>query len=152
MTRPVNIKQEKDIHLPVYALGITSSLSGIPAHSIRQYIDKGLLIPYKLDTNRHLFSASDINRLKHIHYLIHEQGLNFAGIRALMSVIPCWAIRKCSDRDRKDCKAYYENSHPCWEASEKGRLCKNEDCRVCEVYNCFSEDKDLKAVFRKLIP
>ncbi len=30
------------------------SLSEIPAHSIRQYIDIGLLIPFKLESKRHL--------------------------------------------------------------------------------------------------
>jgi hypothetical protein len=29
---------------PVYTLSTTSTLSGIPIHSIRQYIDKGLII------------------------------------------------------------------------------------------------------------
>lgn len=29
--------------VPVYTLGITSKLSNTPLHSIRQYIDKGLI-------------------------------------------------------------------------------------------------------------
>ena len=62
---------------PVYTLSIASQLSDIPAHSIRQYIDRGLLIPYKLDSKRHLFSKSDIIRLKNIHILIHNKGLNW---------------------------------------------------------------------------
>ena len=152
MTKSLEYNPVKDIHLPVYTLGVTSSLSGIPAHSIRQYIDRGLLIPYKLDSKRHLFSASDVDRLKHIHSQIQEQGLNFAGIRALMSMIPCWAMKECSESDRQECKAYYENSYPCWEASEKGRLCRNENCRECKVYQCCNGDKDLKSVFRELIP
>ena len=40
---------ETKVNDPVYTLGIASKLSGIPAHSIRQYIDRGLLIPYKLE-------------------------------------------------------------------------------------------------------
>jgi len=152
MTKVVKNNPENEINLPVYTLRVTSSLSGIPAHSIRQYIDKGLLIPYKLDSNRHLFSEGDIRRLKHIHLLIHERGLNFAGIRTLMSLIPCWAIRKCTAQDRQECQAYYDNSIPCWEASEKGRICKNENCRDCGVYNCWVGDRDLKTVFRELIP
>ena len=152
MAKALKINPVNDIHRPVYTLGVTSSLSGIPAHSIRQYIDKGLLIPYKLDSKRHLFSASDVERLKHIHFLIQEKGLNFAGIRTMMSMIPCWAIRQCSESDRQDCNAYYENGYPCWEASEKGRLCRNENCRECKVYNCCSGNKDLKTVFWELIP
>ena len=31
---------------PVYTLGVSAQLADIPAHSIRQYIDNGLLIPF----------------------------------------------------------------------------------------------------------
>ncbi len=142
---------ESDTNRPVYTLGIASQLSNIPAHSIRQYIDRGLLIPFKLDSKRHLFSPNDIHRLKNIHLLIHEKGLNFAGIRAVMAMLPCWAIRQCSESDRHSCNAYSENFYPCWEASEKGRMCKNENCRDCNVYKSISKEVDLKSVIKALI-
>ena len=135
----------------VYTLGVTSKLSGIPAHSVRQYIDKGLLIPYKLDSMRHLFSKNDVNRLKHIHQLIHEKGLNFAGIRALFSMIPCWAIVKCPEAERGDCEGYLSDLSPCWEATNKGPACKNKECRECAVYSCFSHSADLRSVIRELV-
>lgn len=142
---------ESESGKPVYTLGIASKLSDIPAHSIRQYIDRGLLIPFKLDSRRHLFSPNDINRLNNIHLLIHEHGLNFAGIKALMAMIPCWAIHPCSESDRQSCDAYSESTIPCWEASEKGRVCKNENCRECEVYKILSEEVNLKSVIKALI-
>lgn len=142
---------DSDANRPVYTLSIAAQLSGIPAHSIRQYIDRGLLIPLKLDSKRHLFSNNDIRRLHHIHILIHEKGLNFAGIRALMALIPCWAIRQCSESDRESCNAYTDNSYPCWEASQKGQMCKNEDCRECDVYKNISNEVDLKSVIKTLI-
>ena len=80
---------------PVYTLSIASTLSGIPVHSIRQYIYKGLIIPYKKESNRNLFSQVDILRLKYIHKLLVEDGLNIAGIQSILALIPCWAIRKC---------------------------------------------------------
>jgi hypothetical protein len=40
---------------PVYTLSVTADLSGIPVHSIRQYIDKGLMIPFKKESSRNLF-------------------------------------------------------------------------------------------------
>ena len=137
--------------MPVYTLGVAAQLSGIPAHSIRQYIDRGLLIPYKRESKRHLFSDQDISRLKQIHLMIHEKGLNFSGIRALMAMVPCWALRPCSAEDRAGCKAYLASSYPCWEASEKGRVCRNENCRECAVYQIFSRESDLKGVIRALV-
>ena len=142
---------ETNVNDPVYTLGIASKLSGIPAHSIRQYIDRGLLIPYKLDSKRHLFSPGDIKRLKHIHSLIQEHGLNFAGIRSLLAMVPCWAIRPCNESDRESCNAFKAVTYPCWEASEKGRLCRNDNCRECNVYLHLNEYGDFKSLIRALV-
>jgi hypothetical protein len=49
-----------DANNSLNTFGITSQFSNIPAHSNRQYIDRALLIPYKLDSKRLLFSANDI--------------------------------------------------------------------------------------------
>ena len=130
---------------PLFTLRIASKLSGIPAHSIRQYIDKGLLLPLKLDSKHHLFSQMDIVRLNHINEKIDKQGLNIAGIKALMAQIPCWAIRNCSVGNRKNCQAYNSTTSPCWEASQKGRECKNAECRECSVYIMVQENLELKS-------
>jgi len=136
---------------PVYTLSITSTLSGIPVHSIRQYIDRGLIIPFRKETNRHLFSQVDIVRLKYIHKLIVEDGLNIAGIRSVMALIPCWAIRKCSAVEREKCQAFNSNTFPCWEASEKGTMCKNMNCRECEVYRIVENYPDVKSYLKTLL-
>ena len=62
----------------VYTLSVTANLSGIPVHSIRQYIDKGLIIPFKKESSRNLFSQVDILRLKYIHKLLTQDGLNLS--------------------------------------------------------------------------
>ena len=136
---------------PVYTLSVASRLSGVPLHSIRQYIDKGLVLPYKKDSNRHLFSEMDIRRLKFIEIQLHEKGLNIAGIRAVLALIPCWSIRDCDPVDRKNCSAYTNDSLPCWEASEKGKECRNEDCRECEVYKIPGTGQGLKELFKTLL-
>jgi MerR family transcriptional regulator/heat shock protein HspR len=137
---------------PVYTLGIASSLSGIPVHSIRQYIDKGLIIPFRKESSHKLFSGVDILRLKYIHKLLEERGLNIAGIRALLAVIPCWALRNCLAEEREKCQAYQNDAYPCWEASEKGTLCKNTDCRECKVYRIVENYPDIKSFIKTRIP
>src|SRR4030042_3490780 len=136
--------------IPVYTLSVTADLSGIPDHSIRQYVDKGLIIPFKKESNRNLFSQVDILRLKYIHKLLDEDGLNIAGIRTLLALIPCWAIRHCSDEEREKCLAFMSVTYPCWEASEKGTLCKNTNCRECEVYGIAENHPDLKSFFKTI--
>jgi len=136
----------------VYTLSVTADLSGIPIHSIRQYIDKGLMIPFKKESSRNLFSMVDILRLKFIHKLLEKDGLNIAGIRTLLAIIPCWAIRHCSDEEREKCQAYISETNPCWEASEKGTLCKNTNCRECEVYRSVENYPDLKSFLKTIVP
>lgn len=136
---------------PLFTLKITSQLSELPAHSIRQYIDEGLIIPYKLESKRHLFSEYDIQRLRLIRHLIRDRGLNFTGIRALLAMIPCWGIRGCSKKDRNSCGAYSENFQPCWNASEKGRECLNVNCRDCEVYHIIDLELGIKTRLKSLI-
>jgi MerR family transcriptional regulator, heat shock protein HspR len=137
---------------PVYTLSVTAGLSKIPVHSIRQYIDKGLIIPFKKDSKRNLFSQVDIQRLTFIHKLLNEDGLNIAGIRTLLAHIPCWAIRKCSEKERRNCHAYHSDANPCWEASEKGTLCRNTSCRECEVYRIVENYPDVKSFLKTIIP
>jgi len=136
---------------PVYTLSTASGLSGIPVHSIRQYIDKGLIIPFKKKSNRNLFSQVDILHLQYIHYLLKEGGLNLAGIRSMLAIIPCWAIRKCPFSQRESCQAFQSNTYPCWEASEKGQGCKNTDCRECGVYRIVENYHDIKSFLKTLI-
>jgi MerR family transcriptional regulator/heat shock protein HspR len=136
---------------PLYTLSTTSTLTGIPIHSIRQYIDKGLIIPFKKESNRNLFSQVDILRLKYIQKLLNEDGLNIAGIRTLMAMIPCWALRQCSVEEREKCRAFHSAAYPCWEASGKGILCRNTNCRECEVYRIVENYPDMKSIFRTLI-
>jgi len=137
---------------PVYTLSTVSTLSGIPVHSIRQYIDKGLMIPFKKESNRNLFSQVDILRLKYIHKLLEQNGLNIAGIRSLLALIPCWTIRKCPNGEREKCQAYISETYPCWEASEKGTICRNTNCRECEVYASVEKYPDLKSFLKTIIP
>lgn len=137
---------------PIYTLGIASKLSQTPMHSIRQYVDKGLIIPFCTKTGRHLFSEVDVVRLKCIKHHLSAQGLNIAGIKALYALIPCWAIRKCSLDERHDCGAYKSSITACWEASDKSFSCLNTDCRQCEVYRIPENCGDLKNLIKNLLP
>ena len=148
MSEKTNIK--RDSTEPLYTLRIASRLSSTPTHSIRQYIDKGLVIPHRTSTNRHLFSEVDILRLKCIRKFLTDQGLNIAGINAMFSLVPCWIIKPCDKEDRESCDAYHSDSHPCWLSSKKGPKCRNSDCRVCEVYKLPEQCINLKDFIKKL--
>ena len=144
------ISVSKDTTDPLYTLSVASRLSNTPVHSIRQYIDKGLILPFKTPSNRNLFSEVDIARLKCIRRYLDVQGLNIAGINAIFSFVPCWILKPCSIEDRKECDAYESVSKPCWMASFKGPKCKNEDCRVCTVYRLPEQCTNMKSFIKQL--
>ena len=143
------MKSGNSIHDHIYTLGIASRLSGIPVHSIRQYIDKGLVLPYKTETRRHLFSEIDIQRLKNIKKYI-DSGLNIAGIRALYAQIPGYLINSCTDSECERCKAFHSSHLPCWVAIKEEVNCKDKDCRTCDVYKMADPVEDLKKFFLTL--
>ena len=142
-------KPDQNDSTAIYTLGVVSKLSGIPVHSILQYINKGLIIPFKKVSRRNLFSDADISRLKYIRHLLEDRGLNIAGIRALMAHVPCWSIHKCSEKDRKNCEAYHSSMKPCWEVTVKGSRCKNIECRQCSIYIFPLNKNDLKYLVKQ---
>lgn len=134
---------------PVYTLGVASKLSGIPPHSIRQYIEKGLVIPFRTETKRHLFSEIDILRLKSIKKYINS-GLNIAGLKALYAQVHGSMINSCVSDNCENCAAFVSSNLPCWVANKDNVKCLNKDCRTCEVYMMADPVEDLKEYFFKL--
>ncbi|MBL6990808.1 MAG: MerR family transcriptional regulator [Bacteriovoracaceae bacterium] len=106
----------------------------VSVHTLRLYESSGLIIPQRTESKRRLYSRNDIKRLGLIRYLIEEKGLNLAGIKLLLSLIPCWKIRKCSSKDQKKCDAFKTMKEPCWIVKNKCDLCAADDCRECPVY------------------
>ena len=117
-----------------HPIGMVAKMYKISVATLRMYEDKGLLIPKKSKGRHRLYNDFDIQRVKCIRKMIEEKGLNIAGIRMLLSAIPCWELKPCSEEDRKLCDAYHLSDKPCWLVENKGEACKNENCRECPVY------------------
>lgn len=134
---------------PLYPLRVAAELTGTSVYALRQYVDLGLIIPYKTPKNRRMYSKVDIHRILCIRKYLDEYGLNIAGIKALLAAVPCWAIKPCPEADRVKCDAFTSLDKPCWQVSIKGPTCQNVDCRECEVYRLHEECNDLKSIFKK---
>lgn len=155
----MNIPNQSESHheasagksVPLYPISIASKLTNTTVYTLRVYEDRGLIIPYRTNTGRRLYSDTDIARLHCIRKQIDEQGLNMAGIRSLMAIIPCWLLRPCTPEDRKQCGAYQSPADPCWQASDKSSACRNEDCRSCPVYHIPERYDDVKSLYKELL-
>jgi len=82
---------------PVYPLKIAAGLVGLSPRTIRLYEESELIEPARMGGNRErLYSEQDLQWLRCIRDMIHEEGLTVIAIRRLLDLIPCWEIRRCA--------------------------------------------------------
>lgn len=132
-----------------YPIGMVARMFDISVPTLRLYEQEGLVLPKKSKGGHRQYTESDVKRIHCIRNLIANQGLNLAGIRMMLSTIPCWELKPCSETDRQNCDAYHESTLPCWMVENKGDICKNEDCTECAVYKNAAECKNIKDILNK---
>jgi len=140
------MKTEIDRFEPVFTIGTVARMIEVAVQTIRLYEQEGLIMPFKTETGRRMYSLHDLERLKCIRKLLTQDGLNISGIKRLMSLIPCWEFKGGLDEDCKQCPAYYETIGPCWSLKQVGNKCVGQDCRQCTVYRMNISCEKMKAV------
>jgi MerR family transcriptional regulator/heat shock protein HspR len=109
---------------------------------LRLYEREGLLIPIKSPKGTRYFTELDYPWIATVLRLVREERLNFAGIRHLLALLPCWEIRSCGESRRHECNTAAGSAAPCWTLQA---CCHLEDCYSCEVYRSACQCKNLKA-------
>ena len=137
---------------PVYTISTAARLLGISIPTLRMYENEGLIIPFKKSSRHRLYSDLDLERIRCLRRAINGNKVGIESIRRMLALIPCWAIIECSEKDRKKCEAFTSYDKPCWMHNHKDNICKDRDCRECEVYNSFSDCSSLKEKLKELIP
>ncbi len=137
---------------PVYTISTAARLLGISIPTLRMYENEGLIIPFKKTSKHRLYSDTDLERIRCLRKSINGNKMGLESIRRMLAIIPCWAIIECTEKDRKNCEAFTSYTKPCWMHNHKDNVCKDRDCRECEVYNSFSDCSSLKEKFKELIP
>lgn len=56
--------------------------------------------------------------------------------------MPCWEVRHCIAEARELCRAYRDQSRPCWEHDDPlcRQLFKIDTCFVCKVFKRYGRD------------
>lgn len=121
-----------DATRPVYTIGIAAEILGVHPRTLRLYEDAGLIRPCRKN-NRRFYSPQDVEWIGCVRFLIHEKGLNQAGLRRLLAGIPCWEIRRCSANDSTRCPAVRERTTPCWDLARRSHGNRRK-CYECAVY------------------
>jgi len=83
-----------------------------------------------------------------IKNMIQNEGLNFAGIRRVLALVPCWKITGCKSNNGEDCEAYKNRKYPCWSAKEK-KVREHGNCRDCEVYKQLVKCEDIRKLMQQ---
>lgn len=89
---------------PVYPLTVATQLVGLSPRSLRGYEEAGLIEPARVGGNRQrMYSEQDLQWVRCIRDMIHDEGLTVVGIRRLLDLIPCWEVRHCSPQQALAC-------------------------------------------------
>ena len=118
----------------MYTIGEAADVLGIAIPTIRMYEREGLIIPYRRCSRHRRFSQADLDRIRCIRTMINRDKVSIAGIRHMLSLIPCWTIKNCPPEARERCSAFAQHDKPCWMVSGKSWDCRSAECRDCPVY------------------
>ncbi|MDR3765060.1 MAG: MerR family transcriptional regulator [Acidobacteriota bacterium] len=111
---------------------------------LRLYEREGLLIPLKSSKGTRYFTESDYPWIGTLLHLVRAEGLNFAGIRRLLALIPCWSLQGCDDTHKAQCHQLLSAVQPCW--TDHSCCTPEGNCYACEVYRTASQCENLKAL------
>lgn len=101
-----------DNDYPIYSIGVVADLLQVHPRTLRLYEKAGLLFPARRGGKR-FYSRNDVHWLQCLRRLIHEEGVNIAGLQKLLQLAPCWEIRQYTCREYHCCRhcALKGNSH-----------------------------------------
>lgn len=75
-----NIPQDE----PVFAISVVSRMVGVHQQTLRTYERVGLVRPARSPGNTRLYSHRDVERLRRVLGLIHDLGVNLAGVEVIL--------------------------------------------------------------------
>lgn len=115
-------------------IGEVARQLGISIRTIHMYEREGLFIAYKNSAGTRYFTSRDVDWLVEVRRMI-KAGLSIAGIRRLLSLIPCWESKKCQHQGKENCPVITDSNNSCW--ANKENLCHEsaQECRQCDVYD-----------------
>ncbi len=70
----------------VFMISVAADLAGMHPQTLRMYEARGLICPQRSPKNTRLYSQADVERLRRIQQLTSEQGLNLAGVVAMLEM------------------------------------------------------------------
>jgi MerR family transcriptional regulator/heat shock protein HspR len=71
---------------PRYVISEAATLAGMHPQTLRQYDRLGLVSPRRARGRGRRYSARDVAKLREVHRLSHDEGINLAGIKKILAL------------------------------------------------------------------
>jgi MerR family transcriptional regulator, heat shock protein HspR len=97
---------------PRYMISVAAEIVGMHPQTLRIYEGKGLIRPKRTSGNTRLYSNADLERLRLIHRLTNELGLNLAGVEHVLRLQDeLVRMRRRLDRMEREMRAAINEVH-----------------------------------------
>jgi len=148
-----NVENKTLKEVSVLTIGMAVKLTGVSAQTLRAYERFGLVLPMRSNKKQRLYSFEDIERIKEIREGLKKHKIGVTALRSMISMIPCWSIKGCSESDKTNCAVFEGDISPCWTYKHHNNFCADLSCRDCEVYRLnynFTDAREtiLKELYR----
>jgi DNA-binding transcriptional MerR regulator len=109
--------------------------------TIRDYEKMGFIKPRRNPrTNNRIYLDFEIEQIRQISRLIHNEGFTLPCIQRLLQLAPCWNVFDCLVKEK--CPAYEFAPAPCYETRENKETLCSGSCYQCAVYINRSSKKE----------
>jgi len=82
--RTTRVSTSFDSNRGVFMISVAAELAEMHPQTLRMYETRGLITPKRSPKNTRLYSQEDVARLRRIQSLTAEEGLNLAGVEAVL--------------------------------------------------------------------
>ena len=117
---------------PLYTIATAAELLALHPRTLRLYEQAGLIKPARKN-NRRFYSNSDLEWVRVVRHMIHEEGLNQQGLRRMLAMVTYSQVTDGEPPQGDACRGRASHTNPCWEKSGAG---ESEDvvCYSCPIY------------------
>ena len=84
--RVTRIETTIDTERGVFMISVAAELAEMHPQTLRMYETRGLITPKRSPKQTRLYSQSDVERLRRIQQMTTEEGLNLAGVEAVLKM------------------------------------------------------------------
>lgn len=117
---------------PLYTIATAAELLELHPRTLRLYEQAGLIKPARKN-NRRFYSNSDLEWVRIVRRLIHDEGLNQQGLRRMLAMVSYQQLLDGEPLGGDTCRSYASRTTPCWDRNGAD-VPEDLACHACPIY------------------